>query len=410
MRLTSSKTHLQILTRRTLVSSLTSTISHTCFKKSAGGETLRLRSAGAVTCASAELNDAALQTAAVPLPPSPCRLVTWDQSTYHCFACDIWLALSAAGYNWPRRCQPLAICAQCPPLFKAQNSSRGGAASRQTMTRLLYNKIPKSGSTTMLSILAAMSLKNNYSLDKSPWHYPNKPQLASTVMKNTTAKTAFVGHVNHLVGTPPDYLWINVVRDPIQRLQSLHYYLVDPTRRGYTVAIKEYHVRVKDRSCGCARLEFDDCIRQRSNNNCSLVGYDRYQPSIKAPSTNAFCEPDEQKAGLCTLELALHRLNTRYTAVGITEEMVLTVALFEKMMPKFFSGAFKEYTSRTSLVTRETSKEENPITGTSKSGAVSDVVRRLIIENEPGYKEEMAFYDAVKKLFFKRLCKFGLLG
>eukprot|EP00965_Chrysotila_dentata_P262526 6214594-Pleurochrysis_carterae.AAC.1 len=277
------------------------------------------------------------------------------------------------------------------------------------MTRLVYNRIAKAGSTLMLIILNAVHKSNNFSMDRCSGTYPSVHQLASEVIKNTTAKSLFFGHTNHLVDTPSDYKWINVVRDPIQRLQSLHYYSLDASRRNSDFANKEYHNRLKDPVCGCARLEFDDCIRQRFQSNCSLLGIDNNEPSINAPSMNHFCEPNEQKAGLCTLDLALHRLNTRYTAVGITEDMVLTVALFEKMLPEFFSGASKFYTSRSSLVSFETTKGVNPLTGTSKSGAVSDFVRALIIEHEPGYKDEMAFYTEVRKLFLKRACALGLL-
>jgi hypothetical protein len=113
-----------------------------------------------------------------------------------------------------------------------------------------------------------------------------------------------------------DLIWINVVREPIPRWSSLFYYAVDVSLRGERAAT-ELATRAKDTRCGCAGLEFYECIEMRHHHNCSL----------KLPSQiTSFCEPREA----CSRELATARVHASYRLVGLTEELEITLKVLEK--------------------------------------------------------------------------------
>ena len=198
--------------------------------------------------------------------------------------------------------------------------------------------------------------------------------------------------MNHagFLASEGDLIWLNVVREPIERWASLFYYAVDSEVRSTALAKHALADRARDTKCGCAMLEFDECIDVTFRRNCTM----------EVPSQiSSFCEPGEA----CSRELATRRLHERYLLVGLTEELTLTLQLLEKMLPSMFHGA-RSVPSRhraTSLT--------NALTNTSLSGAISSRSRAQIAQKAKNYKDEQLFYQEAKRLFFRQACKWGLL-
>ena len=261
--------------------------------------------------------------------------------------------------------------------------------------RLVYNRIGKAGSTTMWSILAILVKRNHFNL-KVPMseNNPSKDRL-SQMLGQLKDNTVWIDHANFLKGNPShgaatNLTWINVVREPIERWKSMYYYEVSVAVRGSKAALAE-KMRAKDRQCGCAKLEFHECIELRYKHNCSMG-----LPS----QISYFCETQER----CTPELAMTRVNSSYLFVGLTEELTTTVALLEQMLPHFFRGAL-ETSKRVghALVT----PARNPLTGTHMEKApLTNQTRWLIAAGRGGanYAHEVEFYHYVSQLFWRRAC------
>jgi len=252
--------------------------------------------------------------------------------------------------------------------------------------KLVYNRIAKAGSTFMLSILAALSKTNHFKLENHGDYHPSKSVLAQQ-LGSLQNDTVYVNHAEFLNGTASDLIWINVVREPIPRWSSMFYYNVDGSLRGNRAAT-ELATRAKDTRCGCAGLEFYECIEMRHHHNCSL----------EVPSQiKTFCEPGEA----CSRELATARVHASYRLVGLTEELEMTMKVLEKILPRFFRGVTDR--NPTKGTPRATSLS-NKLTNTSLNGAIPDRTRKLIEAHAVNYKDEQLFYEDTKKLFWHQAC------
>mmetsp|Transcript_24100 Transcript_24100/g.80123 ORF Transcript_24100/g.80123 Transcript_24100/m.80123 type:complete len:383 (+) Transcript_24100:103-1251(+) len=256
--------------------------------------------------------------------------------------------------------------------------------------RVAYNRIGKAGSSFMISLLTLLSTKNHFTLDNHGNFAPSKDVLAQE-LRSLPNNTIYVNHAG-FIPSEGDLTWINVVREPIERWQSLHYYAVDPALRR-DKAEQALAGRAKDAKCGCARLEFDECIDLLYHNNCPM----------QVPSQiQSFCEPGER----CSRELATARAHERYLVVGLTEELALTVKLLEKVLPQMFDGA----ASLSSRGGHRSTNLVNGLTHTSLNGAISTRSRAQIAERSANYVEEKLFYEDAKRHFFAQACRLGLLG
>ena len=114
-------------------------------------------------------------------------------------------------------------------------------------TRVAYNRIGKAGSSFMISLLTQLSKKNHFNVENHVNYYPSKDALAQD-LRRLPNNTIYVNHAGFL-SSEGDLTWINVVREPIERRSSIHYYNVDPILRGGN-AKKALASRASDAKCG----------------------------------------------------------------------------------------------------------------------------------------------------------------
>lgn len=254
--------------------------------------------------------------------------------------------------------------------------------------RVVYNRIGKAGSSSMISTLKALSKTNSFRVENHHNYNPSKAVMAQE-LGSLRNNTVYVNHAAFLNGTARDLKWINVVREPIARWSSLFYYEVDISlRRGAADALA---MRAKDPICGCAGIEFHECIKVLSSHNCTMT----------VPSQiKSFCEDGEK----CSRALATARARDSYLLVGLTEELEMTMKVMEKMLPHFFRGVtrIKKAPSKVTALT-------NRLTNTTMNGAIPDATRKLIQAHAVNYMDEHLFYEDMKKLFLHRACEQGVL-
>ena len=121
---------------------------------------------------------------------------------------------------------------------------------------LVYNRVPKAGSTSMTALIRALAEVNRFRTDYQPMgHYhPDDAQLAHDLSK-LRAGDVYINHANFLAATRSNtfdplayskcafdqvnlssaacqegnpFYWFNVVRDPVEKMASSYYYGVDP--------------------------------------------------------------------------------------------------------------------------------------------------------------------------------------
>jgi len=292
---------------------------------------------------------------------------------------------------------------------------------------LVYNRVPKAGSTSMTELFRALAKVNRFRVDYQPMgtYHPDDARLAHDLSK-LSAGDVYINHANFFAATRSNtfdplaysecafdqmnlssaacqegnpFYWVNVLRDPVEKMASGYYYTVDPLARSSKLAHEELRKREADPLCGCARLEFDACVRLKAANGCN----------ISMPSQIAyFCEPwEEHTPRACTLELAIRRLEYSYAVVGLTEEPELTVRLLEARLPRWFRNA-SAIANRMSH--SKTTKNANTLTNTTMTGCISKTAVALLAQHAIGYSDEVAFYATAKRLFWRRAAEAGLLS
>ena len=259
-----------------------------------------------------------------------------------------------------------------------------------TYNRMVFTHVGKAGGSYLIQLMEALAKRNQFTVVKGALTVgfnPPRQKLFDDIisLKNNTVYENHACYVNGL----DDRDFISIVRDPFDLMNSHFYYGVDTEIR-MEKAVNLLKKRKEDKLCGCFNLEFDQCIDTKYKNNCA----------IKLPSQIFyFCEPGDSN---CTVDVALSNVE-KYALVGITEEMSLTVELLEKLAPWVFGGQ----ADQTSKVSKRNTNLFNAVTNTSLNGAISTRTRQQIKERAVNYKDEIKFYNRVKKLFWKKAVQLG---
>lgn len=259
--------------------------------------------------------------------------------------------------------------------------------------RLAYNRVPKAGSTYLKILLSRLKRWNHFKIEDHSNYHPSK-QVLSKELSQLRNNTVYVNHAGFLEEGPHDLMWINIVREPLARWSSHFYYSVDPSKREMRAA-QSLRQRERDVRCGCARLEFDECIKVRHAHDCKM----------NMPSQMAFfCEPGAN----CSRAIAIANVKAKYALVGLTEELPLTLVLLELLVPRVFKNATKAAHSLPQKSKHATSLS-NKATNTTMNGALSDESRAYIKAKAPNYLDEHLFYEEVKLMFYRKAAENGLL-
>uniref|UniRef100_A0A915CNW4 Uncharacterized protein n=1 Tax=Ditylenchus dipsaci TaxID=166011 RepID=A0A915CNW4_9BILA len=208
---------------------------------------------------------------------------------------------------------------------------------------IFYNRIPKTGSTTLTNALGHdLSVVNHFhtihvNLTKNNFamNLVDQGLLIRNICTWTEVQPAFYhGHVAFLDFTKFGYanpIYINLVREPFDRFLSYYYFL----RYG-----DNYRVGLK-RSRAGNNQTFDQCV-QKNGKDC-----DPKNMWLQIPyfcGTAHFCsDVGNEKA----LQQAKWNLSNRYLVVGLTERLEDMVALLEHLLPSFFDGAIEHFQSLT---------------------------------------------------------------
>ncbi|XP_077994566.1 uronyl 2-sulfotransferase-like [Glandiceps talaboti] len=206
----------------------------------------------------------------------------------------------------------------------------------RNLTKLIFNRVGKCGSRSLVHTIDIIARKNNF------------PHIKSNVFTqkrlNDQDQAEFVAEVDVL--QPPyiynrhvDYvdfsrfgseqpMGINLIRDPLDRTVSFYYY----SRFGDGLT-QRMPSNVRD-----VNLTFDECVVKEyeecsTNNTFRIIPYFCGQEEIcRVPSRGA-------------LETAMRHVINDYVFIGILEDFNNTLLVLENVIPQFFGGAMDAYKS-----------------------------------------------------------------
>eukprot|EP00057_Strongylocentrotus_purpuratus_P023434 XP_011677908.1 PREDICTED: uronyl 2-sulfotransferase-like [Strongylocentrotus purpuratus] len=207
-----------------------------------------------------------------------------------------------------------------------------------------------------------------------------RPRPIITPSHTTVSRVDIIALKGGRSGTRWKYVFINFIRDPLDRMVSQYYF----TRFGDDkfTDIEKLHKRTKPKF---TNETFDDCVI-RNRSGCvgdfslsqQLRHFCGYHPKCRSPSRWAV---EEAKRNM-----------DKFLLVGITERYGETLQLLEQLLPDFFKGMFAEYGKPTMNDMTSRTKSKNKV-------APSPIVVKTMKEK---LKYEYEVYNyAVNK--FKRL-------
>ncbi|KAJ8357408.1 hypothetical protein SKAU_G00202020 [Synaphobranchus kaupii] len=204
---------------------------------------------------------------------------------------------------------------------------------------IIYNRVPKTASTSFTNIAYDLCGKNKYHV----LHInttKNNPVMSLQdqvrFVKNVTSwremKPAFYhGHVAFLdftkFGVKRKPIYINVIRDPIERLVSYYYFL----RFG-----DDYRPGLRRRKQGDKKT-FDECV-SAGGSDCAAE-----KLWLQIPFFCGHYSECWNTGSQWALEQAKYNLVNEYLLVGVTEELEDFVMMLEAALPRYFRGATELY-------------------------------------------------------------------
>ncbi|XP_038059547.1 uronyl 2-sulfotransferase-like [Patiria miniata] len=196
---------------------------------------------------------------------------------------------------------------------------------------LIFNRVGKCGSRTVISILQKLSDMNNFHLISSLVY--NQTHLSTSwqggivrILEKVKTPYLFQRHLHFVDFTEfnaKQPMYINIIRDPLARFVSNYYF----KRFGDGRSIRKYKGsnETRDRSV-------TDCI-VNGHKECITSGIIYIIPFFCGQLKK--CREPTQWA----LDRAKENVEKHFVAVGILEDMENSFRVFEKVLPQYFTGA-----------------------------------------------------------------------
>ena len=278
---------------------------------------------------------------------------------------------------------------------------------------LVYNRIPKSGSTMMLGLLYSLAQSLGYLVLRGRYHsyryWVNNDRVGLGYFLEQAAsrsRSVYVQHqyyVNFTENRQHQPVYINIMRDPVEHLISSYYYKrtvilqhrgpLDMTQEEVEVMTQPLEQCVVERRIECVYYGYT----VHTNKTEQLQFRQNWSPSYLYPSDVLlyFCghHPECSKLGSKTaLQIAKHNVEHNFAVVGLLEHLNETMAVLEHKLPQFFSGASELY--------REQSQKSSTVNkNTIKSNSISDDIRKVLKQR---LSSEYELYNYVKQKLFRQ--------
>ncbi|CAH8638773.1 unnamed protein product [Heterobilharzia americana] len=260
---------------------------------------------------------------------------------------------------------------------------------------VIYNRIPKTGSTSLVNLVYQLIeekrlythvLHLNISTNRHYLNRRNELNLVNNLTHWTSMHPLMIhGHFAYInfkkYGSSLNPIYINMIRNPLDRLVSYYYFL------RYGDDYRPYLFRKRMSDPVTRNQTFDECVRMKGS-DCN--------PQLLWVQVPFFCGP----AAYCRIpgnptavETAKRRVIEQYLIVGLTEKFGELIHLLEVLLPSFFSGALE-------LISR--SPDKWYLRRTNYKLSINQKTIEFFQKNSI-WQAEQEFYDFVSQEFFALL-------
>merc|ERR1712156_15124 len=263
---------------------------------------------------------------------------------------------------------------------------------------LFFNRVPKVGSQTTMELLKSLARKNNFMYHKDRTQKVetikltyNEEKWLTNLLSYFEPPSVYVKHVCFVNFTQFDLdmpIYVNLVRDPVERVISRYYYVRAPW---YFVERKRAFPDLPLPNPNWLKKDFDTCVR-RGDKECQYKEGDERDDFGQL--TEFFCGQDEDCTGLNT-EIALRKarenVEKHYAAVGVLEELNKTLTVLEHYVPRFFKGAKDVYWNEINVFSRINRNIYKP--------PVAEDTKNIVRKN---FTREIEFFEFCKQRLHKQ--------
>ncbi|XP_039271717.2 uronyl 2-sulfotransferase-like [Styela clava] len=258
------------------------------------------------------------------------------------------------------------------------------------MPLVIYNRVPKCGSTTIVWLIKALGSRLGFKTISHNW--PHVQQILTedeqkNLVENVTtaangAASIFIRHLHFVdfekFSSSVKPIYINVIRNPIERFISHYYYMRFGFGNGNSKAwMKNMSNATRfEKLEECVAKSAEKCVQRESST--TLAFFCGQGPKCRTRSPWA-------------LQKAKENVVKYYTVVGIVEDFPNTLRLLEYTLPRYFRRGSEIYKRAKGIINKsKTSKKVSPRLETK-------------LKLEEALRYEMDFYQFVKKRFYDQL-------
>ncbi|XP_061715038.1 heparan sulfate 2-O-sulfotransferase pipe isoform X3 [Cydia pomonella] len=277
-----------------------------------------------------------------------------------------------------------------PEPWELNNTARAG------MELLFFNRVPKVGSQTFMELLRRLAARNQFGFHRDAVQRvetirlaPADQQVLASIVTAHAPPASYIKHVCYTNFTRygyPSPIYVNVVRDPVERVISWYYYVRAPW---YYVERKRAFPDLPLPDPAWLKKDFETCVLS-GDRECRYVQGETHEGiGDHRRQTLFFCGHEPQCTPFNSVE-ALQRakrvVEEQYAVVGVLEDMNSTLLAFERYIPRFFSGASKLYWEELNTFNRINRNAFKP--------PVSEAVKNMVRAN---FTREIEFYEFCKQ-------------
>ncbi|XP_078619841.1 uronyl 2-sulfotransferase-like isoform X2 [Branchiostoma floridae x Branchiostoma japonicum] len=272
--------------------------------------------------------------------------------------------------------------------------------------RLVYNRVGKCGSRSLITILSVLSSKNGFNFAKDPsvvhsqTRFPLPDQIALVQHVDKISPPFFYNRHFHFIDFTRfgarQPIYINMIRDPFDRLVSSYYFKRfgdgrSDDRGRYLKEedkLRSFDACVLEEQVECTRgLHYIIPFFCGQRPGCRIA--DPEPPG--GADVFLYTSETSRDPSRWALERAKDNVLDKFLVVGILEEFNDTLRVFEHLLPNFFKGAMSVWENPPQWVsqlynTSKTVKKPQP------SPFIRDKMRRRM-------KLEYEFYYFVRDIF-----------
>ncbi|XP_065359899.1 heparan sulfate 2-O-sulfotransferase pipe-like [Calliphora vicina] len=265
---------------------------------------------------------------------------------------------------------------------------------------LFYNRVPKTGSMQLIALMQKLGKVHDYEVEVDPNNGGIRPSLDEQEEENTIENIsnledgmAFVSHMNYLNFTEyeqPRPIYINMVRDPVERIISWYYYIRSP----WIFVPGRRKNKRKMPNPQWVNTEFDQCVMKKEKvctfiegSGLEKVGDHRRQTLFFCGNNAKKCMPFNAKL---PLQMAKRAVEREYAVVGTWEDTNITLSVLENYVPRYFKGATKMYYNGLN----NDIQNSNPF-----KPHISEEIKQMVRQN---FTREIEFYQFCRQRLHKQ--------